>query len=217
MQHGDRGKQPSANPGLVADCRVLLEAKEQLGGTLSWSAQIPMSQWEGVTLGGNPSRVTKLILDQEGLRGSIPVNLGALSRLTHLNHRDVILCLPVPDTHTGSRMDIDLDLGQWCARPGEPAAPQLTNASGRTLLAAWSPPANTGPPITGYDLEYRQEGSNDDYTLSSYGSTTRAARITGLALDMWYEVRVRAKNRDRFGPMVGVEPRDDAGHSCIAR
>ena len=199
MQHRERGSNPSANPGLVADCRVLLEAKEQLGGTLSWSAQIPMSQWEGVTLGGNPSRVTKLILDQEGLSGRIPANLGALSRLTHLNHRDVILCLPVPDTHTGSRMDIALDLGQWCARPGKPDAPRLTGASGRTLLAAWSPPTNTGPPITGYDLEYRRDGTIDSYTLSSYTSSARLARITGLALDTLYEVRVRARNRDRFG------------------
>ena len=76
---------PSANPGLVADCRVLLSAKGQLGGILNWSTQLPMSQWEGVAVGGSPSRVTELVLRSKGLNGSIPGELGELSNLRFLN------------------------------------------------------------------------------------------------------------------------------------
>ena len=81
---GSAVSNPSANPGLVADCTALLAANQVWGGTLDWSTQRPMSQWEGVTLGGSPTRVTKLSLGAKGLSGSIPRELGSLSNLTEL-------------------------------------------------------------------------------------------------------------------------------------
>ena len=82
---GSAVSNPAANPGLVADCTALLAANQGWGGTLNWSTQRPMSQWEGVTLGGSPSRVTELSLSQEGLSGSIPAELGSLTELLRLD------------------------------------------------------------------------------------------------------------------------------------
>ena len=77
---------PSANPGLVRDCQILLVAKDTLrgAGALNWDVSSAMATWEGVTTGGSPSRVTRLELANEGLDGSIPGDLGRLSELTHL-------------------------------------------------------------------------------------------------------------------------------------
>ena len=71
------------NPGLVADCEALLEARDPLAGTaaLNWSASTPISSWTGVTLGGTPQRVTKLRLWNLSLNGTVP---SELSRLNHL-------------------------------------------------------------------------------------------------------------------------------------
>ena len=70
------------NPGLVSDCEALLASRDTLAGTatLNWSVDTPASQWEGVTLGGTPQRVTELVIEKMGLNGEIPSELGSLTR-----------------------------------------------------------------------------------------------------------------------------------------
>ena len=79
----------ATNLGLLDDCEALLEARDTLDGTgtLNWSETTPISQWDGVSLGGTPRRVTRLDLAGKGLGGTIPSVLGRLSMLTHLNLR----------------------------------------------------------------------------------------------------------------------------------
>ena len=75
------------NPGLMQDCIALLAAKDALRGSaaLNWSVNTAITGWDGVTTGGTPSRVAKLLLPSNSLSGSIPGELGDLSGLTHLN------------------------------------------------------------------------------------------------------------------------------------
>ena len=74
------------NPGLAADCDVLLAAKETLAetATLDWSVHVPIDQWLGVTVAGTPRRVTSLNLGEKGLTGRIPAELGSLIYLENL-------------------------------------------------------------------------------------------------------------------------------------
>ena len=62
------------NPGLASEYEVLLAARDTLEGraTLDWSASTPIGQWEGVALGGSPTRVTDLHLQGKGLSGELP-------------------------------------------------------------------------------------------------------------------------------------------------
>ena len=80
---------PSDNPGLVADCLLLLMHQDTLEGTssLDWAAHRAMTEWEGVTLGGTPKRVTGLDLSDvsDDLTGSIPPELTGLSALETLD------------------------------------------------------------------------------------------------------------------------------------
>ena len=78
------------NVGLVSDCEALLEARDILAvnASLNWSGDTPISDWEGVTLQGTPQRVTRLELSDMGLDGSVPAELGQLSRLSYLDLRD---------------------------------------------------------------------------------------------------------------------------------
>ena len=77
---------PDANPGLVADCEALLAVEDYLhgNGTLNWSVDLSMRDWQGVTLGGTPVRVTGLARSGEELPGPIPLPLGRLTGLETL-------------------------------------------------------------------------------------------------------------------------------------
>ena len=74
------------NPGLVSDCEALLAGKDTLvgTGTLNWSADVPMLNWDGVSVGNSPTRVLGLYLAEDQLTGEIPSALGDLSNLTEL-------------------------------------------------------------------------------------------------------------------------------------
>ena len=83
----------AANTGLVSDCEALLEARDTLAGTgsLNWSDDIPITEWDGIRLGGKypslegtPARVTRLYLHGSGLNGTIPGAFGGVTELKWL-------------------------------------------------------------------------------------------------------------------------------------
>ena len=80
----------AGNPELVSDCDTLLAARDTLAGTaaLNWSVDTPIAEWDGVSLGGTPLRVTGLKLSGHGLSGEIPAELGSLSELGALLLQD---------------------------------------------------------------------------------------------------------------------------------
>ena len=91
---------PQDNPGLVSDCAFLLAGMDSINGSdreLGWKASIPITEWKGVTLGGDPSRVQALDLTDTslgriegdyflpGLTGQIPPEFGDLTKLLELD------------------------------------------------------------------------------------------------------------------------------------
>ena len=86
------------NTGLISDCEALLKGRDALAvsASLNWAVDVPISEWEGVTLHGTPSRVTWLDIREGGLGGTIPTELGQLSGLTYLNLRNNGLTSQIP-------------------------------------------------------------------------------------------------------------------------
>ena len=88
-----------AEAALAFDCALLLAARDALAGdgALNWSADVPVEEWEGVTVSGTPRRVTGLDLRDRGLTGTIPSQLGrlppTLARL-HLAGNALTGCVP---------------------------------------------------------------------------------------------------------------------------
>ena len=89
---------PANNPGLVSDCNILLQARDTLAGdaTLNWSADRPIEEWEGVTVGGTPERVEVLDITHTALTGTIPSELGSLTNLEALYLRGNQLSGDIP-------------------------------------------------------------------------------------------------------------------------
>ena len=101
--------QPSQNQHLVRDCSVLLTAKDTLRGTatLNWSADTPISDWDGVrSRGTDPQYVGTLYLPDLGLDGSIPAVLAGLADLRWLDLDDNALTGSIPAA-LGSLEDLE--------------------------------------------------------------------------------------------------------------
>ena len=110
---------PESNPALVRDCSILLRILDSLSQSEAarppiWDVNVPLSQWEGVNLGGVPTRVVgvtirerrgrypeheyprllpalarldglrKLVIEGSFARGPIPSEIGNLSNLEEL-------------------------------------------------------------------------------------------------------------------------------------
>ena len=76
----------------------------------------------------------------------------------------------------------------------------MTGATATSLAVRWLAPANAGrPPISDYDLQYRQEGTTD-WTPHDHTGTGRTATLGGLEPNTAYEVQVRAHNDEGTSP-----------------
>ncbi len=103
---------PDTNQALLNDCAVLLEAKNILGAepSLNWSADVPMEEWEGVSLGGSQQRVTGLHFKDRGLKGEIAAELDYLWGLEELDLTGNLLTGGMP--HLGNSRSLEfLNLG----------------------------------------------------------------------------------------------------------
>ena len=85
--------------------------------------------------------------------------------------------------------------------PSAPSPPKVSGVRGSTdsVRVTWDEPANTGPPIIDYDLQYRSSGGGWSDQNSIHEGADRSAIITGLTPGTRYEVQVRARNNDGPG------------------
>ena len=125
------------NPGLVSDCEALLDARDTLRGTatLNWEAGTFISQWNGITVGGTPRRVTKLDTSGAGLAdltGTIPPELGSLTGLTNLRLSNNKLTGAIPP-ELGNLANLE-SLSLWNNELSGAIPSELGNLSNLTFL-----------------------------------------------------------------------------------
>ena len=100
-------------------------------------------------------------------------------------------------------MAIDSVTVQVQGKPDQVAKPTVTGRNATELEVGWPAPANNGAAITGYEVQYRQSGTNTWSTRILTGITSQPRawqlRLTGLLSGTTYEVQVRAKNAQGDG------------------
>ena len=79
--------------------------------------------------------------------------------------------------------------------PAAPEAPTFLGETRDSLTMRWAEPDNTGPPITDYDVQYR-EGDSGVFIDAQHEGTALTATLTGLKEGTIYEVQVRASNEE---------------------
>ncbi|MXW48461.1 MAG: tandem-95 repeat protein, partial [Gammaproteobacteria bacterium] len=85
--------------------------------------------------------------------------------------------------------------------PLAPGAPTVTATGADSLVVSWVPPANHGPAIIGYDIEYCLKSATECTEWTAHTSTGMSTNvtITGLLSDTAYDVHVRARNAEGIG------------------
>ena len=203
---------PRNTPGLRTDCETLLLAKDALAGTatLNWSGHRAISGWDGITVGGSPSRVTGLNLPAKRLSGSIPPTLGTLAALTALDLSGNALTGEIPPALGQLTQLATLKLAgnplTGCI-PLALRAVAVNDLASLNLFFCLAPPQNLSvgvagetsvgltwdavPNVTAYRVEYATAGS-DTWTVADDTITATTYTVEDLACASDYRFRVSA-------------------------
>ena len=100
------------------------------------------------------------------------------------------------DKGGSATISVEITLTNENEPPGRPAAPTVM-ASSNTLSVRWTAPGNTGPAISGYDVQYRESGGS--FTNWPHIGPSLSTTIRGLMPETSYEVQVRATNDEGTG------------------
>ncbi len=145
---------PADNPGLVDDCALLLAARDTLRGTatLNWSATTALTSWTGITVGtvDGARRVTILNLERQGIDGTLPAALGGLTALRELrlSWRNQLTGSVPPELGQLTRLTY---LGLASNRLTGPIPPELGAIGGslQSLILSGPQPLPAGIGLTG--------------------------------------------------------------------
>ena len=83
--------------------------------------------------------------------------------------------------------------------PQRPDRPSVTASTLTSLTVGWTEPDNPGPPITDYNVQYR-EGSSGAFTAAAHDGTRTTTTIANLASDTSYEIQVQATSDEGTSP-----------------
>ena len=114
-----------------------------------------------------------------------------------------LVTVQASDGTNTSALDVTVTVTDAADPPPAPDAPTVEAAAtdGHTAFSvSWQAPVTTGgSPITGYEVEYRKQGTEDWSSGENVTINGVTAAITGVLPDTLYEVQVRAENADGWG------------------
>ena len=76
-------------------------------------------------------------------------------------------------------------------RPDKPDPPTVSVSTLTSLSVRWIEPSNTGPPITDYNVQYR-EGSSGAFTAGAHDGARTTTTISNLKSNTPYQIQVQA-------------------------
>ena len=125
-------------------------------------------------------------------------------------------------TNVSANVAVTINVENVAEKPSAPDAPMVSapDGSSTSLLATWTTPdVNGGPPIKGYEVEYRQ-GASGVWVPWPHGGTDTTTTITELSAGNDYQVRIRARNADglsEWSPPGSGRTNGDAMNGWLAR
>ena len=81
--------------------------------------------------------------------------------------------------------------------PGQSDPPSVSDETESSLKVSWDEPANTGPVISNYHVQYRYTGA---FTAWPDSGAARSRTLTGLRSGRTYQIQVQARSDEGEGP-----------------
>ena len=133
--------------------------------------------------------------------GQIRTKAGVL--YDHESSPQLEVTVTADDGNTGGKTELVVTIAvtDQLEPPLQPSAPGVDPVPGKSdsLAVTWTAPDNSGrPPITSYDLQYREAGTGA-WTPGPQGQSGHSVTFVGLQADTGYEVQVRATNAEGTG------------------
>ncbi len=211
------GDSPWSNPGtgttVEANNRPVFSSGTTATRSVAENAQSGQNVGAPVTATDRDSGILTYTMEGPGA-DSFTINsstgqIGTSSAL-HYESRQSYSVTVKADDGTGTRnsfaaISVTLMVNDVDEPPSTPAAPTVWGISGSTdsVLVTWEEPSNVGPPITDYDLQYR-EGSSGNYRSWSHHGMDMSTTVTGLKSGTSYQFQVLANNAE--GPSQWSSP-----------
>ena len=134
-----------------------------------------------------------------GATTTVQLRVSATADLDYEVRSSYIVVVSAVDGRGGSAaITVSIGVIDVAETPARPDAPSVTGGVG-SLSVSWDAPANTGPEISGYEVQFRIKDIGE-FADAGYSGTTTTAVITGLQRGKYYQVQVRARNADGAGP-----------------
>ncbi len=124
------------------------------------------------------------------------------SPLNHEEREEYSLTVKVNDgqrkNNSVAAKSVTIEVTDRPEQPSAPGAPRVSGIPGSTdsVRVTWDEPANPGPDITHYSVQYAVGGSRDAFQRVTVptGAADRSVIITGLTAGTRYDVQVRAES-----------------------
>ena len=113
---------------------------------------------------------------------------------------------PMPEIEATQSITVTV-IDEGAEAPATPTA-AVSSRTSTTATLHWTEPDNSGPPITGYDIRFRDIGGS--WRNLAHLDTSRTATATHLDADRIYEFQVRAYNDESTGRWSNPPARTDA-------
>ena len=137
-------------------------------------------------------------LDTTTTAGSARIRTKAGVTYNHEAQSTYTVVVKADDTKGGTdTVTVTITVTDVNEPPEPPAAPPVSPTAGSTtsLDVSWTAPANTGPPIDSYDLQY-QKTTESNWTNGPQNQTGTSAAVGSLDAGTAYRVQVRATNAE---------------------
>ncbi len=171
------------------------------GDTLTYSLEgTDASLFDIVSTSGQIQTKSGVTYDYEATRNSYDVAVKASA-------------VTASDATASAIVSVTINVTDVDEQPDKPAKPTLAAVSGSStsLDVSWTAPGlNSGPAITGYNVEYQSRANATDAWSTAvdwtHTGTTTTTTITGLTANTEYQVQVRALNGET--PSAFSDPSD---------
>ena len=157
-------------------------------------------------------------LDTTTTAGSARIRTKTGVTYNHEAQSSYTVVVKADDSNSGTAtVTVTITVTDVTEPPAQPLAPSVSPTAGSTtsLDVSWTAPANTGPPIDNYDLQY-QKTTESNWTNGPQNRTGTSAAIGSLDAGTAYRVQVRATNAegDSGWSPSGTGTTDAAGNTA---